>query len=147
MKNIKISFLCAIIFTTTAYCTENSENQEPKQQTDATSDKQKSKEQTNTTFIQKILDSKHDKKSTKEQTDSDDQENERRFITRKEVENFVAILLVLYTIASIKYDFFPSKEQQRLQAINGKNIGITGMPRSCEYVAIMLIIDYFRRSR
>ncbi len=144
MKNIKISFLCVIIFTTTAYCTENSENQEPKQQTDATFDKQKSKKQTNTTFIQKILDSKHDKKSTEEQTNSNDQEAKRPFTVKEKVEIVASIALILFFAATVKYTFFPNEKQKKLQSVNGPHVGITGMSNAFEIAAISLVGQLIR---
>lgn len=128
MQNIKISIFLSLIMTT-ACCLANSDDKKTKR-----------------TFVQKILDSKDDQK-IKPQKDVglNDVKAEQRFITRKKIEIFMTVALILFIAASIKFEFFPSAEQKRLRALHGPKIGITGMSKSFEGLGITLLIDWFRK--
>jgi hypothetical protein len=128
------------MITTTTYYSSIADDKETKPKTEASAENNESKEKIDTTIIQDILDIQNDKKSKREpDTTSSDTELEKQFITKEEVQIIAATAIILFLIASIKADFFPSEEQKRLRAINGRNIGITGMSTSFESLAIILL--------
>lgn len=146
---------------TTAYCLPNSDNKETEQKTDASSDNKATEEPTetpsnDTESQEKTEASSDDTDTTWDYTDEDQRfvtkkemeafmaEAERHFITRKEMKYLLAAAIVLFTAAGIKNDFFPSAEQERLRALNGADIGISGMSRSFEILATILLCPLLR---
>ena len=143
MKNITISILCAMIITTTAYCPENSDDQETKQKATAAfvqkilhSKKTPSKLDDKFVITSKQLNASEDSDNKKANTYSNDQENKRHFTFKEKAEFALAIAIFLFLIAKIKFDFFPSEEQKKLRAIKNSNVGITGMSPFSEYLVI-----------
>lgn len=68
--------------------------------------------------------------------DSDDQKNERTFTFKENLKFIASIAIILFLIAKIKYDFFPSEEQKKIQLTKKSNVGLTGMSTFSEYLIV-----------